>query len=108
MAPSSSTRQQVWKALWRATLLSLPLFFFVGTYLVCDPFRVLRSYDFGNYYDDAAPVELNRDYVSLEMFLKRNQEQHFDSFILGSSRSFPLHCETWKKFVPGMRPYHYP
>src|SRR5690349_4368884 len=99
---------EIRKALGRLFLLAVPLLSVVAIYVFCDPFKVLWSHDFGNYYDQAAPVELNRDYASLQMFLKNNPEQKYDSFILGSSRTFPLHADTWQKFVPGMHPFHYP
>jgi hypothetical protein len=92
----------------RALLLSAPLVTTLAMYAAWDPFRVLLPHDFGDYYDEAAPVELNRDYVSLEMFLRNDPREHYDSFILGSSRSFPLHCDTWQKYVPGIKPFHYP
>lgn len=96
------------KILGRLFLLAVPLLSVVAIYVLYDPFKVLWPYDFGNYYDQGAPVELNRDYVSLQIFLKNNPEQKYDSFILGSSRSFPLHVDTWKRLIPGMHPFHYP
>src|ERR1700690_1124571 len=92
----------------RAVLLSAPLAIALATYVAYDPFRVLRHYDFGDYYDDAAPVELNRDYVSLQLFRKYNPTARFDSFILGSSRSFPIHCDAWARHLSGGRAFHYP
>jgi hypothetical protein len=105
---AASVRTEVGRFLGRALLLAAPLIFAMVIYLANDPFKVLYHHDFGNYYDQAAPVEINRDYVSLTLFRKNDPEQHFDSFIFGSSRSFPLHCDTWKKLVPGIRPFHYP
>lgn len=96
------------KAAWRTAMLIAPLIVVMAVYIIFDPFRVLWSHDFANYYSRSAPVEANRDYASLQIFLKRNPQQHYDSFMLGSSRSFPLHAATWKKFVPDMRPFHYP
>jgi hypothetical protein len=100
--------RDVRKFFYRAALLSAPLLITLSLYAVWDPFRVLWRYDFRDYYDEAAPVELNRDYVSLEMFLRNNPRERYDSFLLGSSRSFPLHCATWQKYVPGIKPFHYP
>ncbi len=99
---------EIRKALGRLFLLAVPLLSVVAIYVICDPFKVLWSHHFGNYYDQAAPVELNRDYASLQIFLKNNPEQKYNSFILGSSRSFPLHVDTWQKLIPGARPFHYP
>ena len=92
----------------KAAILAAPFLVVLSTYLVCDPFRVLRTYDFGDYYDQAAPVELNRDYVSLQLFWKYFPEKRFDSLIFGSSRSFPFHCDAWAKYIPGASPFHYP
>lgn len=96
------------KFLIRAALLSAPMVLIVGVYLVRDPFRVVRHYDFGDYYDEAAPVELNRDYVSLELFRKYNPQKHFDAFVFGSSRTFPFHCDSWGRYLRGASPFHYP
>jgi hypothetical protein len=88
--------------------LCLPLLLALITYAARDPFWVAQHHRFGNYYDDAAPVELNRDYASLEMFTQNYAREQFDSFIMGSSRSFPFHCDAWRRFVPDARPFHYP
>ena len=96
------------KFLWRFTALSLPLLLVTGSYVIWDPFRVLWPREFGDYYDAAAPVELNRDFVSLEMLTRNHASEKYDSFIFGSSRSFPLHCDSWKKLRPDIRPFHYP
>ncbi len=104
----SVAHRDVRKFLPRAALLAAPLLITLAFYVVWDPFKVVRRHAFGDYYDLGAPVELNRDYVSLEMFLENDPRRHYDSFILGSSRSFPLHCDTWRKYVPGIEPFHYP
>jgi hypothetical protein len=68
---------------------------------------VLYRHQFGNYYDDQV-CELNRDYVSTEMFLARYPSDHFDSFVFGSSRSFSYDCNQFQRCLPGCRPFHYP
>jgi hypothetical protein len=103
-----SDMQQVRLFLLKAALLASPLLLATLLYVVCDPFRVLYRYEFSNYYDEAAPVELNRDYASLQIFSKNYAQQKYDSFVFGSSRSFPIHCDSWQKYVPGARPFHYP
>jgi hypothetical protein len=101
-------RSDLRKVVARAGVLGLPLLAALMFYVVKDPFRVLRDYDFGDYYDQVAPSELNRDYVSLKLFRKYYPSKQFDAFIFGSSRSFPFHCDTWARLVPGARPFHYP
>jgi hypothetical protein len=51
-------------------MLAFPLLPITAIYVVDDPFKVIGRYKFGNYYDDQV-AELNRDYVSTEMFLSR-------------------------------------
>ncbi len=92
----------------KAIALACPFIFVVASYVAWDPFMVLRAHSFGNYYDVAAPVEVNRDYVSLEIFEAQNVAQRYDSFIFGSSRSFPFHCDDWQPYIGGGKPFHYP
>jgi hypothetical protein len=72
-----------------------------------DPFKVIHRHTFGNYYDDQ-PYELSREYASTEMLLANYPTQRFDSYIFGSSRSFPYHCADWEKYLQGARCFHYP
>jgi len=94
----------------KALALGAPLALATAVYLVRDPFRVIQRYDFGNYYDKFAPVEINRDYASFQIFTAQYPEAKYDSFIFGSSRSFPFHCDAWRPFIGGAsaRPFHYP
>lgn len=52
------------KFILRTLFLLTPFFLYVVLYVVCDPFKVLRSY--ASFYDNAALawVNLNADYVS--------------------------------------------
>lgn len=52
------------KFILRTLFLLTPFFLYVVLYVVCDPFKVLRSY--ASFYDNDAPawVNLNADYVS--------------------------------------------
>jgi hypothetical protein len=95
------------RVIGRLILLGLPLAAVLAFYAVSDPFKVLRRYHWGNYYDDQ-PYELNREYVSTEMLLANQPRQQFDSYIFGSSRSFPYHCGEWEKYLNGGRAFHYP
>lgn len=52
------------KFILRTLFLLTPFSLYVGLYVVCDPFKMLRSY--ASFYDNDAPawVNLNADYVS--------------------------------------------
>jgi hypothetical protein len=103
----STTRSQVCRLFLKLCLLGLPLLALLAVIAVCDPFRVIYRHDFGNYFDEQ-PYELNHDYVSTEMLLHRYKQAAYDTFILGSSTSFPFHCDELQKHLPGARPFHYP
>lgn len=65
-------------------------------YIVLDPFKILYSYDdYSHHY-----LDLNRDYISTETFIKKNPQYYYNSFIFGSSRSVAYNPDTWKKYLP--------
>lgn len=68
----------------------------LASYLYYDPFKVVRTY-----HDYSFPhVITDRDYVSTEMFIKNNKKYHYNSFILGSSRTTAFNPDTWKTYLP--------
>ena len=68
----------------------------LSTYIHYDPFRVIRKYR-----DYSYPfVITNRDYISMEMFLKNYNKYHYNSFIFGSSRTMAFEPDTWRKYLP--------
>ncbi|WP_026994226.1 hypothetical protein [Flectobacillus major] len=87
--------------LFFATLLQfsiLPFVLLLGLlagYWYFDPFRVLKTYsDFSN------PVVIpNRDYVSTEVFIQHYPQYHYNSFILGSSRTMAFKPKHWQKYL---------
>ncbi len=91
----------------KALLLASPVLLVVIGYVVSDPFFVIWRRPTGNYFDAAAPVELNHDWASYNLLVQNEPAQHFDSFIVGSSRSNAFHCDTWKKYLPEAHPFHY-
>ncbi len=83
----------------------LPLWLLLIFYASSDPFKVLYNYEI--YDEDLKPfVPLNRDFVSTQNFLNRNEKENYDSFIFGSSRSLAFRCSDWNKFV-NAHPYHF-
>src|SRR5579884_4287975 len=96
----------IFRLLWKSFLLGLPLLASLGYYVASDPFKVIWPHDFArNYYNDQ-PWELNREFASTELLLHQYQHEGYDGFILGSSRSFPFHCDEVEKYLPGARVYH--
>ena len=80
--------------------VAIPLVLLLVLYVVTDPFKTLKPFSL-EYFD-----QTNRDYLSSELFLKNNPEQHYDSFVFGSSRGCGLNMYHWKKYLPeGSNPY---
>ncbi len=68
----------------------VPLIVLLVLYLITDPFRNLGTFDLNNF------SEVNREYVSMELFLKNNNTQKYNSFVLGSSRACGINTYYWK------------
>ena len=73
-----------------------PMGILTAGYLINDPFKVLKKYNnYSNLY-----VIPNRDYISTEMFIKNEPRYHYNSFILGSSRTLAFQPNNWKSYLP--------
>lgn len=93
--------------LCKALIAAIPTVLLLGTYLLLDPFKVVRNYD--SYYKNGVPsyVILNRDFVSTETFLVKNSVEHYDSFIFGNSRSLFYEVKEWQKHISSSRCFHF-
>ncbi len=90
----------------KVALLLLPFTLIVVSYVVCDPFKVIRSYpDF--YRADEQFVMPNRDYASTELFVRNYPVYSYDSFIFGSSRSLAIRTGDWEQYLQGASPFHF-
>lgn len=83
----------------RVLILSLPVLIVIGFYVAKDPFKVLYKHQ--PYYESGKPqyVTLNKDFVGVETFLRNNPTYHYDSYILGNSRSVYYHADYFGKHV---------
>lgn len=72
-----------------------PLLFWVISYIVLDPFKVLYHY---NNYNESFVV-LNREFVSAETYKKNKVKYNYNSFIFGSSRTLAFKADNWKKYL---------
>lgn len=80
------------KAYIRNILLffGVPLIVMMALYLTTDPFGNLRKFDLKDFSD------VSREYVSMELFLKNNDVQKYNAFVLGSSRACGINTYYWK------------
>lgn len=93
--------------LLRLILFTLPLWLFLGVYVIEDPFRVLHSYDDLLNLDDSLWVNVNRDFVSTQAYELQSSNE-INSFILGNSRSLFFQVEDWKEHLPSdSRMFHF-
>jgi hypothetical protein len=89
-------------------IIASPLLALLSVYMITDPFKVIYSYHFDNYYN-WQHWELNRELVSVENLRERIVKSDTpDSYIFGSSRSFVFRCNTWESFLNDhTKPYHF-
>lgn len=82
------------KSVFRFLIIPIIVFLLlVMGYIVYDPFQVIHSY---NKYTS---LQVNRSYISTEVFLKNYKKEHYNSFIFGSSRVFGYNVDSWKKHL---------
>ena len=83
-----------------------PLILLTGYYFYKDPFRVLYHYE--TYYpvSDTSYFELDDDYVTMQTFIQNYPKYHYDSYILGSSRSDNYFVSEYGKHVQSDKCYH--
>ncbi len=80
-------------------LFSLPLWVMVAVYVLFDPFKVIRTYSNYKAHSGELSVPLNQDHVSTATFLFYNPTEHYNAFILGSSRSMFYEVSDWKTHI---------
>lgn len=85
------------KFLFKLFLISLPITILIGIFILFDPFRIIFNY---NDYSDNPVVQINRDFVSSEMYIKNHNKYRYNSFILGSSRTIAYRTSSWLKYLP--------
>jgi len=84
------------------TLLALaPVLVAVAVYVVKDPFHVVHPYS-GHAYTpgDTLALTVNTGYVTVESYKYYNANQHYDSFIMGSSLSGYYRIDDWRHHLP--------
>lgn len=90
-------------------LAALPALLLVAFYLIRDPFHVVKPYK-GQLFQpsDSIALTTNWGYVTVESFKHFDPQEHFDSFIFGSSLSGYYLIKDWEPHLPsGSRPFHF-
>lgn len=77
-------------------IFSSPVWILAILYFVFDPFHVLKPYDS---YPDNYLESYNRNRISTQIFLNNNANEHYDSFILGNSKSSVFYTNEWEQYL---------
>lgn len=82
-----------------------PFIIFILFIILIDAYKVFGSYD--NYYDDSF-IELNREMVTTRTYYNYREEEKFNSFIFGSSRSQAFKTGEWVNHLDtDAKPFHF-
>ena len=92
----------------KISVIILPLLVLLSFYIITDPFKVIHSYRFENYYD-WQHWELNREVAGVEnLKIRLAQNDVPDAYIFGNSRSVVFRCDSWESFLKdSSKPFHF-
>ncbi|MDB4498248.1 hypothetical protein N9251_02795 [Gammaproteobacteria bacterium] len=82
------------KLITNTFIFTIPFVILFFIYFIADPFHLFRY----RTQDSIAPT-VNRAYSGIMSFNRNNKDSNFNSFIIGSSRSFMFHTSDWKKHL---------
>lgn len=91
----------------KLSLIMLPIIILLVSYIILDPFKVVRQYD--KFYENGKfPVlELNRDYVSFVTHENQYRKLKYDSYIFGNSKSRAFKAKDWSGMIQNSIIYHF-
>lgn len=97
----ASEKKTFRKFVLRTLLALLPVAAYVALYMTLDPFRVIHPYD-GVAIPEGDTLHRipNMRFIALEGFKVYDPQEHYDSFIFGSSISTNFLAADWKKHLP--------
>lgn len=79
-------------------LFFLPFILMIVFYIIYDPFMLYWHYD--NLYEESNVKKCSNDaYRGIRWMKQYNDSMHYNSFIIGSSRSDFYYVEEWKKYI---------
>jgi len=108
MRENNGFKREMWRFLRPLMWFGCPFAALLLAYVMADPFKVIGNYE--SYYPEqvAGGVSLNPAHVATRNYLRQHQSGHYDSFILGNSRSIYYPIAAWRQHLPeGSRCYHY-
>ena len=91
-------------------LFSIPFVIISLTFLIYDPFKILRDYGNELFVPNGTidGFTLNRDIVSTELLMHNKDVYNYDSFIFGSSRASGFLGKDWESHISSKNPsFHF-
>ncbi len=85
-------------------LFSSPILLLVLIYIALDPFHIIYT---RASYGSSYLKTYNRNKISTDLFLMNKDDQKFDSYIFGSSRSSTFHTSEWGKYLNDNKVFHF-
>jgi hypothetical protein len=90
------------KYILKLFLFSIPFLILAATYVVYDPFNILRNTDFFKVQEGPS-----RDYISSQLYINNRNHFHYNAFIFGNSLTIGFRSTAWQPHVPGARIFHF-
>jgi hypothetical protein len=90
------------KYIFKLFLFSLPLLVLAATYVIYDPFKILRNTDYFKVQEGPS-----RDYISSQLYMNNRNKFHYNAFIFGNSLTIGFRSTAWQPYIPGARIFHF-
>ena len=100
----NAPKRQLAKFFIKSALVLLPVISAVASFVALDPFQVIWPRN--DFYVNCR-VEPNRDWVSMQIYMRNAAREGYNSFIFGSSRSGAFSTADWKKYFTDAAPFHF-
>lgn len=81
----------------KTLLATIPLVALLLLYIIIDPFAVVRSHQPCPAFGSVFPF--NKGYLSTCAYIENRETQHYNAFILGSSRTIYFRTSDWAKHI---------
>ena len=94
------------RQLKRAAFLLAPFGLLAVWYILEDPFKVIWNYPSYIENGKAQHIFINKDFVSIQTYLKNKDRNAYQGFILGNSRSIYFRLSDWKSNAGIRNAYH--
>lgn len=86
---------------------SLPILLLMAFYVATDPFKSIFTYKHYQDRDGVLHVTINNEVSNINMLENNYPKYHYNSFILGSSRSRNVQVANWLPYIQSNNGFHF-